>query len=305
MTPTNTTEPEQSAHDRAYAVICLAALLLVVVMLMLEGMGVWSVLPMLVGGIAFLLRWRSGPPIVVFLYLLMAPTHVGFERDLRSSAAPAVAGADKPPRVFVSDPEPIPYLYLILGWMVPVHNATSRRLVDSSIHLEDVLLAVGLVTYVVACYRAMALSHSVIPPEYTRLRGSMNRGPLGPAAKTPTPLIARPGASAGAAEVPLLFGALGCSLLGGFVLWLASGLLPIGFEDHPAILRNVVAFWLWVLVVSLSLAYFRFLGRLRAPAEENVLYLQDQLWRITRHEQGVLNRWLVWARLRGQRRKEQ
>jgi hypothetical protein len=47
------------------------------------------------------------------------------------------------------------------------------------------------------------------------------------------------------------------------------------------------------------------LGRRRAPTEENLLYLQDQLWQQTRHEQATLNRWLVWARLRWQRRKEQ
>ena len=41
-----------------------------------------------------------------------------------------------------------------------------------------------------------------------------------------------------------------------------------------------------------------------ATPEEQLVYLQDQCWRQTRREQGLLNRWLMWARLRVQRKKE-
>ena len=83
-------EREQSTQERAYAVICLVSLLLVVVLMMLDGIGVMSVLPMLVGGVAFLLRWRSGPPLVLFVFLWMAPTryHHGAEADEAPAAPP-------------------------------------------------------------------------------------------------------------------------------------------------------------------------------------------------------------------------
>ncbi len=41
-----------------------------------------------------------------------------------------------------------------------------------------------------------------------------------------------------------------------------------------------------------------------ARPEEHLLYLQDQAWRETRREQNRINRFLTWARLRAQRRKE-
>jgi hypothetical protein len=89
------------------------------------------------------------------------------------------------------------------------------------------------------------------------------------------------------------------------VFWFLSGFLPAGLELSPVAWRNVSYFWAFVMVVSLCVAVFRYLGRSGARPEENLLYLQDQLWRQTRHEQSTLNRWLVWARLRWQRRKEQ
>src|SRR5262249_35161929 len=51
-------------------------------------------------------------------------------------------------------------------------------------------------------------------------------------------------------------------------------------------------------------AVLGYLRSLQAPPADNFLYLQDQLWRQTRGEQSLLNRWLTWARLRLQRRKE-
>ncbi len=42
-----------------------------------------------------------------------------------------------------------------------------------------------------------------------------------------------------------------------------------------------------------------------ATPEEHLLFLQDLAWRETRLEQNQIHRFLVWARLRAQRRKEQ
>jgi hypothetical protein len=274
-------EREQSTQERAYAVICLVALFLVVVVMMLDGMGVWSVLPMLIGGVAFLLRWRSGPPLVLFVFLWMAPTR--FQHAL----------------------EPDTFMSAILNSTASLGNHAGRWW-DLSASLEDVILCAALLTYTAACYRALSLSHSIFPPDSRRPPGTskdQGKAVLAPASAL---LVPRPAQPVNTSELPFLLVVLSGAVLLGLLVWFLSGFLRPEFEMKPAAAwRNVVFFWAFVLVVSLSVAFFRYLGRRGAPTEENLLYLQDQLWRQTRHEQSVVNRWLVWARLRGQRRKEQ
>jgi hypothetical protein len=274
-----TKEREQSTQERAYAVICLVSLLLVVVVMMLDGIGVWSVLPMLVGGVAFLLRWRSGPPLVLFVFLWMAPTrfHHGAETDT--------------------------FLAWLLNLGAPSVNPASRRL-DGALLLEDVLLCVALLSYTAACYRSLALAHSIFPPDLRRGRKPAGDRRNPKTAPMPQPLVPRPAEPASPSEIPIFAGALLAAALAALVLWFLADWLPGELELSPVTWRNVAFFWAFVILVSLCLAVFRYLGRCRGPVGENLLYLQDQLWLQTRHEQGTLNRWLVWARLRWQRRKE-
>jgi hypothetical protein len=274
-----TGEREQSKQERAYAVICLVALLLVVVLMMLDGMGVWSVLPMLIGGAAFLLRWRSGPALVLFVFLWMAPTRFahGLEAD-----------------TFVS-------------WMINQGSASGFRAgrpLDLSATLEDVILCAALLTYAAACYRALGLSHSIFPADFRGMRMPVREQRKRASKPSPTPPVPRPAQAVSPSELPILLVALSAAILVGLLVWFLSGYVPPELGLSPAAWRNVVYFWVFVILVSLCVAFFRYLGRRGAPTEENLLYLQDQLWRATRQEQSALNRWLVWARLRWQRRKE-
>jgi hypothetical protein len=236
-------------------------------------MGVWSVLPMLVGGVAFLLRWRSGPPLVLFTFLLMAPTQ------------------------FRAGYEPETFLTAIAG-------GPSRATGAQPVSMEDVILCAALLIYAAACYRSLALAHSVFPADLRRWRRPSPQAGDKLPGMVPSLAVPRPAEPVNSTELPVLFGALAAAVLAGFLLWLLSGFLPAGLELSPTVWRNAIFFWVFVLVVSLSLTFFRYRARRRAPAEENLLYLQDQLWQQTRHEQGALNRWLVWARLRWQQRKE-
>ncbi len=266
-------EPEQSQIERTYAVICLLSLLMVVILMMLDGMGVWSVLPMLVGGVAFLLRWRTGPPLVLFIFLWMAPTHY-----------PGLL--------------PESFLVAVAGWSELGHGPFDR-----STKLEDVLICAALLTYTVSCYRSLALSHSVFPQEYQRFVGlnAQKKQSALPA----LPLVPRPGEPFDPRELPILFGAMGGCLVLGFGIWALSWYLPPKLGRSQEEWRNIMFFWAFSLSLAVVLAYFRYQARRRALLEENLLYLQDQLWRQTRREQGTINRWLVWARQRWQRRKEQ
>jgi hypothetical protein len=272
-------EREQSTQERAYAVICLVSLLLVVVLMMLDGIGVMSVLPMLVGGVAFLLRWRSGPPLVLFVFLWMAPTryHHGAEADA--------------------------FLSWLSNWGAPGAHAGSRGL-DQGLLLEDVILCAALLSYTAACYRSLALSHSIFPPDFRRNRSAAADRRKPKASPAPQPYVSRPPEPARPSEVPIFLGVVVASVQAALVLWFLADFLPPELELSPVAWRNVALFWAFAMFVSLCVAWFRYLGRGRAPTTENLLYLQDQLWLQTRHQQGTLNRWLVWARLRWQRRKE-
>jgi hypothetical protein len=270
-------EPEASKAERAYAVICLVSLLLVVVIMMLDGIGVWSVLPMLIGGVAFLLRWRGGPPLVLFVFVWLAPTR------------------------FIHNYEPDTFLSVFVTW----GQYGPGRSMDLSASLEDVVLCLALLAYTAACYRALALSHSILPPDHGRPRRPATQPGAGAPRRKPSPLIPRPGEPASPVEVPIFFAALAVAALAGLGLWVVSAYLPRWWGLSPAASRSIGTFWIFILVLTLAIAFFRYRGRRRAPPDENLLYLQDQLWRQTRQEQGTLNRWLVWARQRGQRRKEQ
>ena len=50
---------------RDYTLLCLGALFLLVVSLVDCGLGWWSLMPALIGGLALLLQWSLGPPLVI------------------------------------------------------------------------------------------------------------------------------------------------------------------------------------------------------------------------------------------------
>ena len=66
----------------------------------------------------------------------------------------------------------------------------------------------------------------------------------------------------------------------------------------------LLLFWVAALGLTAAAVVVGYLGRSRASRAEGLLSLQDQLWRGTWAEQGSLNRWLVWARRRRQRREQ-
>jgi hypothetical protein len=63
--------------------------------------------------------------------------------------------------------------------------------------------------------------------------------------------------------------------------------------------QALLLLWAGGLGLALAASVLGYLGWSRATPEESRLYLQDQLWRETRAEQGEVNRWRVWARRRG------
>jgi hypothetical protein len=269
-------KPKSSdAGEQHYFFVCLAALLVVQMLVLtrprpewwltsLPGFDLW---PVLLGAAGLLLRWRLTP--VAFLVLLS-----------------------------------------VLLFPVP------RRGPDP---MQDLILCGGVLAFVIGHYRLQALQHFVFPRD-PRIRGRGRIANLSCSRRRPGRLVSLEELSFLLLTVLLWVGLapFGTELLRptGFLRgynrnwWqeisddtgrsLASGLeLFVEF-----IWQISASFWLLgggVLLVSLLLAHLAF--RRQRP-EEAALFLQDLVWKETRREQARLNRWLAWARLRQERRKE-
>jgi hypothetical protein len=76
-------------------------------------------------------------------------------------------------------------------------------------------------------------------------------------------------------------------------------------EDVPLVVwRAVLLAWVFGLGLAVIAALLSYVGMGQASRAEARLFLQDQAWRETRKDQARLNGWLVWGRLRRQRKEE-
>jgi hypothetical protein len=257
---------------RNYTVVSVFALVVVLSVLLHEGRPlVWSLLPVLVGLIAVTTHWRAGPPLM----LVTLTSLLVMNKD----------GSN-----------PVQYVqqqFLLVG--------PSVGLPPRPLDFADAALCVATLAYVVAHYRVISLVAHVFPPDPRRREWPGRKRPNRPS------VVEQP-RSAGLVEPRELTGFLlglpvctGLAFLACFNLWYET---PAAFNRSPGIWRGLVLVCALTLVTALVSAILRYLGQLQSTVEENQLFLQDQLWRETRREQSRLNRWLGWARRRGQRRKE-
>jgi hypothetical protein len=159
--------------------------------------------------------------------------------------------------------------------------------------LADLALAAALVVYVAGQYRLMSLVRRAYPWDWRRARQAPGAGARPPALVAPGELLS------------LL---LGVALFALVAFWFWSW-----FSVERAVPRLSFRRETWHAValvllggaaLAVAASVLGYLGWARATRAESLLYLQDQVWAEMRGEQGRLNRWLVWARLRAQRRKE-
>jgi hypothetical protein len=158
--------------------------------------------------------------------------------------------------------------------------------------LMDVILCIAVLAYVVGHYRLVALTRSIFPPAPRRSKGGEWPVASGESkrpsflAPRPSPLATRKANRVTVWEMVFL--------------WLTLLLWGIP-RDLWLMLRLV---WVCLAVLAAAGIVTGYLRRATATSEESLLYLQDQCWRQTRRAQSSLNRWLTWARLRAQRKKE-
>lgn len=155
--------------------------------------------------------------------------------------------------------------------------------------LMDLVLCIAVLAYVLGHSRLLSLTRSIFPAGSSRSRASVQRRSAD---------LVHPW------EMALLGFALpvwvGLAVL--VWTWLMEGTPPLGM---PRAMGRVLRLaWAVLAVLATTGIVSSYLRRLTATAEESLLFLQDQCWRQTRREQGHLARWLTWARLRRQRKKE-
>jgi hypothetical protein len=188
-------------------------------------------------------------------------------------------------------------VFLLLGFTALVtYQARNQRYylnrVESDIGSHaDLCACLAVLVYVAGSYRLQSLLREVFPGEERGGRKARRD----------------PDAVRGV-ELPLLLLTLPVWVIGAFLIWL---LLPEDTRLSEAPLDIPSRLWRLLVLVLLLLPLLavvsvlgRYLAANQASLEESQLYLQDQVWRGTRREQSRLNRWLVWARRRAQKRKE-
>jgi len=260
---------EQPPAARHYGLLCVMMLLVMTALLVEHVPDVWTAVPLLFGAALLLIQWREAPALVLLLvaWLLASAGQYGLPRDV-------------------------------------LHDLLLEDRRSQSVPVfDDFLLAGAFVVYAASYYRYLGFVRHLFPLDtrqwpYAGLaigaRRRLLEDPQRRAAETIT-----------AKEFGLL--ALGVPLWIGGAALLWQWLMDDQPRDYAfdlvlaAALKLLYSFGIPLLLFRASIAYS---NQVRARGAENVMYLQDQLWRETRREQSRVNRWLTWARLRAQRRKE-
>jgi hypothetical protein len=280
---TEPTSEREQAEDVAfnYTVVSLFALVVLTSVLLHIGIGVWCLLPAVVGLVAVGTHWRAGPPLVLVSAGCLLVIHRAGLDPYRFLASVVVGRRS---RFFISRDA--------MPWQ------------DDNV-LLDLVLAMAVLAYTVAHYRVLSLVSHAFPPDPRR----RERPPTPPASRRPpAPRVVEQPRSAKTVHPRELV-----TLLAALPLW--AGLAYLWWdrvtEDQGSLARQTADLWLAIvavwsigLVVAGVTVLLRYLGQLQTTVAENQLFLQDQVWRETRREQSRLNRWLVWARRRGQQGKE-
>jgi hypothetical protein len=266
------------AGVRTYTLVCLVALL-VVTLVLIDEAGPWVLLPVVIGGLGLVGRWRSAVP----MFLLT----VGF-------VVLAVAqGGD--PFFFVERLLRI----VALGRAGPGHRGPSFG--SENTLFGHFLICAAVLAYAAGQYRLLALTRNAFPLDP---RSSPNRKRPDTAARRRPESLCRSAKLVTSAEVGtmLLTLPVWIALGGAVLLWLA--VVPNPLDTPREVWRAVLLIWVVGIGLAVMAGALGYLGMTRATPAEARTFLQDVLWRETAREQDRLNRWLVWARLRWQRRKE-
>jgi hypothetical protein len=265
---------EQPPAARHYGLLCVMMLLVMTALLAERVPEVWCALPLLFGAVLLLVQWRDAPALVLLFVAWLVASEGQF-----------------------GEPRDVPHDLLLHEFHVFAGQSRPLPVFD------DFLLAGAFLLYAASYYRYVGFARNLFPLD-TRQRpygglalGERRRQLEEPQRRTAETVTMKEFGLL-AVGVPVWIG--GAALLWGWLM-----------DDQPqdyafdqvfaAALKLLYLFGVPLLLFRASIAYA---NQVRAHPAEHVIYLQDQLWRETRREQGRVNRWLTWARLRAQRREE-
>jgi len=190
---------------------------------------------------------------------------------------------------------------LLLATLAVCLKFESTYDVRKTFHVSDLILCTATLAYIVAQFRLQSLTDHVIPVDPRRRQGPP-RWQVGFLTIRHQPRVVREARSptlVNREEIGMLI--LGSALWAGLaqVCW---NLLPV---DHPyldfpsPVWRAVVVAWIIGAGLYVVFGLLDYWSQRSMSREEAAVFLQDVLWKETRGEQRRLNRWHVWARLRG------
>jgi len=272
---------DQHPGARAYALVCLGALSMMVMALVLRRPDPWALFPGLVGGLALLFRWRGGPLFVLLaVVVLLGSWWYGVNPGWLLFAL-------------------VTWVQRLLAghWVGSLRLPFPGRLPSRAVlPVSDLLLAVSLLAYAAGHYRLQGLVGRLFPPDPRRRRDVAGHGSEEAWRRSPELVTS-------AEIVVLLVVAPACGGLAYlFWSWLRGQVTDLEVLDSAW--RGILALWLLGSGLLAAAGLLRYLALRRMTPTEAALYLQDVLWRETRGEQRRLNRWLAWAWLRRRRREE-
>jgi hypothetical protein len=266
----------QGLASHHYLIVSLGALAVILLVLLYWGVGRWSFLPVLIGALGVIARWRltdsSRPVLDRRIARLMSPL---LTLTLLAGLLIASGAIDLPPR------RPAP------GFSLP-----------------DWLLSGAVLALCLAQYRVLAMTVSIFPDQ-AAARGAISEPRAQRTLTQPRKpqLYHRNPELITATEISWLLLSLPIWAFLAQLCWrlVPAGVTPDGFAFQAW--HGIVLLWL-VVISGLLLAGLRsYTGLRRLHEREARLLLQDVFWNETGPEQRRLNRWLAWADLR-RRRKE-
>jgi hypothetical protein len=264
---------------RNYMVVCLVALGAVLIVLMYilepENLSQWAALPVALGVVSVVFRWRLGPVLVLVALgsLFYVDRLIQDFHTLGPFSEPR-----RPLAVWVLSGGLLGYCaahYRLLGLTAQLLPPDPRRFEEPVAGSGDPATTPGVV------------------------------------AGSPDPATAdRKSPSALASSRPISAWEIGSLILAlpiwAFLAQLAEQLLPKeGARAHNMsreLLQAVVLAWILTVGTLVVVSLLRYLGRQLMTRPQALLYLQDVLWRETRRDQRRVQRWLVWRKLRRRRK---
>ncbi|HKI35340.1 MAG TPA: hypothetical protein VKA46_26010 [Gemmataceae bacterium] len=287
MSEPDTTPPlDQHPAVRDHVFVCMGALALMLVALVLRRPDPWALFPPFIGALGLLFRWRAAPVMVLLaiVLLLFSWWH-----------------ATNPGRIVFYA------LFLVKFWLFglgPTRPPSwgAGRPWREILPFSDLLLAVSLLAYAAGQYRLQGLTVRLFPSDPRQGRAAARRGSA-EATKVKEALRRSPDLVSRREIVVLLLALPACGGLASlFWAWLSGRRTQFLIADEAW--QGMLVLWLLGGGVLAAAAVLRYLALRRMTPAEAAMYLQDVLWRETRGEQRLLNRWLAWAWLRRRRREE-